>query len=197
MFLLPNCKQLTTANELQAYATAYQQCSGLAVPLAYLQSASNHVFGIYLRQQLIGGFVLGNGPQYRTIELFANEHEHKLLYQQQNEAGPATEICCFWIARNYRRHTRINYFCWASMSLLLWRFGQTELLFGTCSRSLARLYATTEKSVLVHTDRVNQKATFIFRAKQRHALKGIFEIICHKMKRQWKMGPGPKWRLSN
>ena len=66
---LPVLNQLTNAEELKQYATAYEKCSGLPVPVSYL--SENKTFALSLHGKMIGGFILGMGPEFRTIEFFA------------------------------------------------------------------------------------------------------------------------------
>lgn len=161
----------------------YVKSSGLAIPDTYLHSPNNHVFGIYWKKELIGGFILGNGPSFRTVELFAQAPKQEDIYEKLEDCSSYTEICCFYIQRKYRTKTTLNFFTWFAMAYALKRFGNKNFLFGTCSRSLAKLYGQTQKSVLINRDFINNKSTFIFKAKQADCLHGMFEIIRHKMKR--------------
>ena len=66
---LPVLNQLTKQSEFDQYATAYEKCSGLPVPISYL--SKNKTFALSLNGKMIGGFILGMGPEFRTIEFFA------------------------------------------------------------------------------------------------------------------------------
>lgn len=183
MNFLPQLRQIKTTDERCNFAKIYLKCSGLPIPDSYLYHPNNRIFGIYWNRTLIGGFILGNGPEFRTIALFAQPEQQPEIYNELEERSSYTEICCFWIKREYRAKTALNIFVWLSMTYALKFYGTTYFLFGTCSRSLAQLYGQTPKSILIHEDRVNKKQTFIFWAKRSSCITGMLEIIGYKLRR--------------
>ncbi len=187
MIYLPVLSQLKTKQALEEFSKIYQKASSLPIPENYLYHPDNLVFGITWKGKLIGGFILGKSSSLRTIELFAKEEKHEDLYQQLNANGQYTEICCFWIKREVRTKTSLNFFIWLSMAYALKRYGTPYVLFGTCSRSLAHLYSVTSKVKFLSQDYINRKSTFIFWARQRHAFSGISEIVFYKLKRVLKI----------
>lgn len=187
MNFLPQLRQIETTNERRNFAEVYLKSSGLPIPDSYLYHANNRIFGIYWKQTLIGGFILGNGPDFRTIALFAQPEEQPEIYEGLEERSSYTEICCFWIKREYRTKTALNIFVWLSMTYALKFYGTTYFLFGTCSRSLAQLYGQTSKSILIHEDVVKKKQTFIFWAKRSSCVAGMLEIIGYKLRRTFKI----------
>lgn len=183
MNFLPKMKQIKNETELQFFAQIYFKNSGLPIPDEYLYNSNNMVFGIYWNNQLIGGFILGRGHEFRTISLFAKETKQDAIYNQLEDRAKYTEICCFWIMRNVRTNTYLNFFIWLAMTYALKRYGTPYFIFGTCSRSLARLYGQTQKSELINRDFINKKPTFIFQAKRSSCVTGMLEIISFKLKR--------------
>ena len=183
MNLIPTLRQITNKDQLNAYSDMYFKCSGLPIPKEYLMNPVNRVFAIFWKGNLIGGFILGRDINFRTIQFFAKEHKQESVISQLGDLTEFTEICCFWIQRKYRTNTFLNIFVWLSMTYALRMYGTKYLLFGTCSRSLARLYGQTSKSIQIHRDRINDKATFIFRAHRSTCVTGMLEIISHKLKR--------------
>lgn len=181
MYTIPKFKKLSTDQELHFFATTYEQNSGLPVPMAYLQD--NHVFGIYLRKKMIGGFILGSGQHLRTVQFFAAKEKHQELFQRMEPLESYTEICCFWIERAYRRKTIINYFIWVSMALSLKKYGTKNIIFGTQSSRLAALYSATDKSVFLHSDKIKNRQTFIYVARKKGCVTGILQIVYYKFKR--------------
>ena len=182
MKTLPRLRRLTSTPDYQAFAQKYEQCSKLPVPQDYLEA--NHVFGIYLKNYLIGGFILGCGAPLRTVRFFAQADKQDQIYQQLGAPNTFTEICCFWIDSGYRKKTTINYFIWISMAYALKRYGTANIIFGTNSSRLAALYSTTKRSIFLHQDRINRKSTYIFTAARRGCVKGILEIVYFKFKRK-------------
>ena len=120
---------------------------------------------------------------FRTIALFASKNNRAIIHQQLGNLEDYKEICCFYIDRKFRIKTKFNFFVWLSMTYALKRYGKKYFLFGTCSQSLARLYAQTPKSIPIHQNLINDKATFIFKASRNTCIMGMLEIIAAKFKR--------------
>jgi len=184
MFSTPKFKRLRSTTDLQAFSNHYCKASGLPIPESYLENSINYVFGIYLGKRLIGGFILGNSTDFRTLDFFASKTNQPKIQQQLGELEAYTEICCFFIDRKFRTNTRFNFFVWLTMTYALKRYGKKYFLFGTCSRSLARLYATTPKSIPIHEDFMEGKATFIFKALRNTCVQGMLEIMAYKFRRR-------------
>lgn len=199
MNFIPKFKQITDKNQLKAYSKKYFACSGLPIPEEYMINPINRVYAIFWKGDLIGGFILGRDTNFRTIQFFAKEHKQEGVIAQLGDLNKYTEICCFWIQRKYRTNTFLNMFVWLCMTYALRMHGTQYFLFGTCSRSLARLYGQTSKSIQIHRDRINNKATFIFRAHRSTCVTGMLEIISHKLKRTIKTieTPGFITKFSN
>ena len=187
MKFFPTLLQLQTTASRENFSEIYCKASGLPIPESYLHHPNNRVFGVYKNQELIGGYILGNSSNFRTIALFAQEDKHDMLYEQLEQKELYTEICCFWIKKEVRTKTTLNFFIWLTMAYALKRYGTPYVLFGTCSRSLAQLYSSTSKVKFLSEDIVKRKSTFIFWSKQRYAISGISEIVFHKLKRVLKM----------
>lgn len=183
MITLPTLSRLESQASLDSYAATYFQSSGLPIPEDYLINQNNRVYGIFLKRQLIGGFILGKGDELRTLEVFANGEAREQLYEMLGDVRSFTEITCFWIDPAFRQHTQINNFIWVALAFVLKRFGEKNILFGTCSSSLARLYGITPKSRLIHRDNINGKRTFIFQSKRSNSNIGFWEILRYKWKR--------------
>lgn len=185
MLALPRLLQLKNSNDLRAFSQQYAACSGLPIPDDYLFAATSRVFGFYLRNQLIGGFILGSGEELRTITLFAQPENQAEVYNKIGSNQPYTEICCLWIAHAYRKNTWINTCNWISLAAAVNKYALPNILFGTCSAGLARLYATSKKAKMVSRDRVNRRRTYVFRAEKRHSLVGFANIIIAKLQKRF------------
>jgi hypothetical protein len=183
MFNLPSLRELTSAAQRHHFAKTYTACSGLPVPEEFAQAATNQIFGMYAGDKLIGGFILGHGPAFRTIAVFAGERHQPNLYDRFSTNASCTEICCFFIASAYRRSTFYNFSTWAAMIYAQVKHGREIFLFGTCSRSLAKLYGQTEKTILIHEDVLDGKPTFIFWGERRSCVQGMLKIMSHKLRR--------------
>lgn len=184
---LPQLRQLYSASSRNEYALHYEQSSGLPIPADYLLAPENQVFGIFRNQRLIGGFILGSCLSLRTIQVFAAAQDQAAIDARAGTSSNRTEITCFWIAANVRRDVIANRFTWLAMIYAIARYANATLVFGTCSRGLARLYATSQYVELLNQDRLNGKPVFIFKGLKRHAVIGILNILAYKS--SWKFNP--------
>ncbi|MFK7808147.1 MAG: hypothetical protein AB8F74_10145 [Saprospiraceae bacterium] len=177
----PVLNQLKNQEELMQYATAYEKCSGLPVPLSYL--SENKTFALLLNGKMIGGFILGMGPHFRTIDFFAKAENQSGLIEKLVDPNMFTEITCFWLAPKHRSQSITNLLTWIKLALAIKKHSNPYLIYGTNSKGLARLYNTTKESFLVHDDFCKNKNTYIFVAQTQHCIKGILEIMAFKVKR--------------
>lgn len=187
MFTIPSFNILRSTNSRNQYAELYEQSSGLPIPQNYLHDPANRVFGIVRDRELVGGFILGEGAELRTVKVFAACADQAAINSMTGSVGERTEITCFWISAAVRKETLLNRFIWISMAYALTRYSKSTIVFGTCSRGLARLYATSQRSILLNRDRVNGKPAFIFRAQKRDAVAGFCNILTFKS--SWKWNP--------
>jgi len=185
MFSLPSFLQLQHAAQRELYSECYEKASGLPIPTSYLDDPHNRVFAFYRKGQMIGGFILGASNELRTIEVFARPEDHVRVNQLSGQAGERTEITCFWICKSVRKQVLVNRFIWCSMIYGLLRYSKKSIVFGTCSRGLARLYATSERAELIHQDRINNRQNFIFLAQKSGAFAGMLNILAYKS--SWKL----------
>lgn len=183
MLSTPKIKQLKSESDLQQYAATYFDCSGLPVPMEYISSPDNRVYGVFFKKKMIGGYILGQGSSMRTLEVFAQANAQLKLYQSLGPVSDYTEITCFWIDPTHRKNTSLNTFIWLALAFCLIRFGTSKVLFGTCSSSLARLYGVTPKSKLIHRDRINGKRTYIFQSERSVSIQGFIGILRFKLNR--------------
>lgn len=181
MLSFPTFSRIANAQELDVFANTYTKCSGFKVPHDYYKS--NQVFGIYYKNSMIAGFVLGAGETLRTLEVFVGDEHRESLYQQVQASEAHTEMCCFWIDPAFRKKTTLNFFVWGCVAYALQVYGTSRLIFGTNSVRLAALYSAASKSKLLHRDFLNQKQTFVFAGPRKYCLLGVAEILHYKIKR--------------
>lgn len=178
---LPVLNQLSKQSEFNEYASAYEKCSGLPVPISYL--SNNKTFALSLNGKMIGGFILGMGPEFRTIDFFAKAENKSALKEKLIAPNQFTEITCFWLDTKHRAQSITNLLTWIKLALAIKKHSNPYLLFGTNSKGLARLYNISKESFLVHDDFCNHKKTYVFVARTRYCIKGILEIMAFKVKR--------------
>jgi hypothetical protein len=187
MFTLPSFNILRSTQSRNQYAERYEKSSGLPIPQDYLHDPANRVFGVVRDRELVGGFILGEGVALRTVKVFAAKADQTAINNLAGSAGERTEITCFWIGATVRKEVLLNRFIWLSMAYALTRYAKQTIIFGTCSRGLARLYATSQRVSLLNRDRVNGKPAFIFQAEKREAIAGFCNILTFKS--SWKWNP--------
>lgn len=191
MFNLPSLKVLKGQAELAAFARRYENISGLAVSTNYLSTVGVQVFGFYLKDKLIGGFLLGTGDEFRSVQLFARAEQHASVYHKMGLPHHYTEICCLWLTPRARQQRWVNLACWVKFTVALQLHASQYLLFGTCSWGLAALYASSRKSMLIHEDLINNRPTYIFVADKKSVLPGMGNVIWHKVTKMFHlMSPG-------
>ena len=132
---------------------------------------------------MIGGFILGMGPTFRTIDFFAAAENQPDLTKKLVDPNKFTEITCFWLDSKHRSQSYTNLLTWIKLALAIKKHSNPYLLFGTNSKGLARLYNISKESFLVHDDLCNNKKTYVFVAQTRYCIKGILEIMAFKVKR--------------
>lgn len=191
MNVFPSLIQMKTKQSLNQFSEIYVNASGLPIPDSYLHRASNRVFGIYWKQELVGGFILGKGATFRTIAVFAKAADHEKLYAQLGDTDACTEVCCFWIKKAIRTKTMLNLFIWVCLGYAIKRYGAQSVIYGTCSRSLARIYAAATKTVLINQDFINRKHTFIFLGHQQDCTSAFLDMLKFKLKRVFKIRTKP------
>lgn len=179
-------RQITSTNEREHFSELYESFSGLPIPKDYLLAPSSQVFGFYEQQQLVGGFILGHARKARTVALFAQPDQQKEVYQRMDGQRAYTEICCLWMSHSQRKKTWSNSLSWLYMAWTIRRYAHSGLLFGTCSRGLAKLYRTSQKVELIHQDRINRLGTYIFTGNKRDCLVGIGNIVVAKLKKRFR-----------
>lgn len=178
---LPKITRLTSESAIQTYAKAYQRVSRSAVPAAYLRQAN--VYAVIVNQKIIGGFALANGPRFRTISLFMQEEEQEQFYKQMNQTNQFTELTCYWMNRKAQKKVLLNLYVWVSLAVILKLKCKSYILFGTSSKSLARLYSQTPRAMLLHQGRSRGRNAFIFAGKRKECLRGILEVVASKLRR--------------
>ncbi|MEL6612737.1 MAG: hypothetical protein AAFQ53_11630 [Bacteroidota bacterium] len=187
MQFFPVLRRLTNPAALDRYADASVASSGLEVPRNYLHSPDNKVFGVFFRGELIGGFLLGAPPIYRTLSCIAESADYGRLLAEMQGKGQHTEICCFFIELAHRRNPRLNLIVWLYLTYAIRRHSRAHLLFGTNSSSLAKLYGRTHRSRPFYTGTVGGNRTFVFHSTRSGSVRGMLEIIRHKWERQRKL----------
>lgn len=169
------------------YQQKYYHASGISIPDDYI--TQHPAYGYYDGDTLIGGFILAQSTSLRTLEVFSSDHHRDKLYDivhdlSAGDTDPIQEICCFFIDLTYRKSMHHAIWCWLSLAWKVYRFGHhTWLIFGTNSTGLARMYGIPKRSILLHTDQVRGKNTYIFIGKRVDLLWGVGEIVVDKCKK--------------
>lgn len=161
--------------EIEAFKKAYEALSGLAVPIEYLKESQ--VYGSKIKGQMVGGYVLSGKVDLRTIKVFTNLESGERTSRIMKELGNHCEVCCFWMNYKYRRKFWFNGLLWIKMAWDVKNRTEKMILFGTNSKGLAKVYGFPKNSILIITDEVNEKRTFIFSAKRKHFFYGVWSIV--------------------
>ncbi len=119
--------------------------------------------------------------QLRTIEVFATKENRAKIYQEMGEAEKYCEVCCFWIVKEFRNYTLLNTTCWMTMACIVEQQECSYVVFGTNVKGMTMLYTIPKESVLYIQDIVNGRNTYIFLARRKGFLLGVWRIIWSKL----------------
>jgi len=175
---------------LEEFRERYINVSGLNVPPDFLKTRS--VYAAYnLKNKMCGGFVLGNEIPYRTIEVFAGEHNRKKLYNFV-EGTSYCELNCLWLSVKYRKGV-LCYWFWI---LFAWKVSmqkESMLIYGTIAKSLADVYGYPRKSKLLHTEQLmfnnKMRPSWIFIGARIDFFVGVLETFIYKFKNKGSKKP--------
>ena len=171
-------KKIQRKEDFQVFQTKYEAISGLKLPLPYLEKSDVYVFR--RKDNIIGGFILGNRLPLRTVEVFVSKPNLKVL-SPYFEINKYCEVCCFWIERKLRRNAFFNALFWIRMAYSVKRQSKEFILFGTNSKGLAKMYGYPKNSLLFHKDNVGNKDTYVFLARRKDFAGGVWEIVLSKI----------------
>jgi len=160
------------------FKTRYEKLSGLDLPIEYLQTSDIYIFR--KGKEMVGGFVLGSNSPMRTTEIFISKSKQAEFLQNLN-SNKICEVCCFWIARKYRKNKFVSAKFWFNMAYAIKRQTKDHILYGTNSKGYAKLYAHPRNSIFIHTDCISGKETYIFITKRKHFYGGVWEIVISKI----------------
>ena len=177
-------KLLKSDLEITAFKEAYETLSGLTVPFKYLKESN--VYGCKIKGQMVGGYVLSGITDLRTIKVFTNLESRERATRIIKEFGNHCEVCCFWMNYEYRSKFWFNGLLWMKMAWDVKNRSEKMILFGTNSRGLAKVYGFPKNSILLITDEVNEKKTFIFLAERKHFFEGVWSIVKARIMRNEK-----------
>lgn len=171
-------KTLTKESDKLFFRQRYESISGLEIPRSYFNASKTFTFSN--KERILGGFMLGSGPDFRTVNMFVSPIHHELFYNIIN-LNDFVEVCCFWIDHKYRKHKYLNALLWLKLAYAVTAQPESYVLFGTNSLGLAKMYGRPRKSLLFHHDEIDKKQTFIFIARRKEFAAGVWEIILQKM----------------
>ncbi len=175
-------KKLVTSAELKLFSTIYKKFSGLSVSVNFLQK--NQVFGFHKDGQMVGGFVIAEGKQLRTIECHTQDFRKYATYKYIADTSQFCEICCLWLKHSWDRHPFSNVQFWLQLAHEVRRQKKDFIIFGTNHAELAKLYHYSKKSILIATDRIANKDTYIFVAKRASFFWGVCNTLLAKISRR-------------
>ncbi|MDX1756225.1 MAG: hypothetical protein R3175_09220 [Marinobacter sp.] len=122
---------LSGADRLQEYQQAFEQASGNAVAMGYLEEA--RVIGLFRRGRMIGGFVLKNGPNLRYANMLQH-HSDKLPF----ELDKVVEITCYFLTE---KSPMLSSVAGLIIALECWRGGSDYVLAGTRIEKVYRTHS--------------------------------------------------------
>lgn len=169
-------KILTTERELNSYKEKYYSLSCLKTEVSFLREST--VYGLFYKDKMYGGYVLHHmANSCRTLESFVCDSSRLSFCHDHDISSNCSEICCFWLHPKTPKYKMTSFILWIHLGLKVSSLKYPQVLFGTNSIALARVYSFPTRSVLVHKDKINGKSTWTFIGRKRDFLLGVFSII--------------------
>jgi len=130
----------------------------------------------------MAGFALSTSlSQLRTIKRYVYPTNRNGLIYQLPDLKDICEITCFWMTKDIQKWSWTKALILIELSIKAFFRKEKWMLFGTKSQELAAIFNLPSSSNLIHTDVVKGIHAFVFIAKIHHVLKGICEVIIHKV----------------
>lgn len=123
--LIPQCRHCITETQLEVFQANFQYYAGNPVEMDYLKDENTHAVAVYWRGDMLGGYVLRQGPElrYRDILIRAGG-----VWPESPQASDCAELCCSWLAR---RHTLLSAFMFCDSAKRLQALPQSFLVGGS------------------------------------------------------------------
>lgn len=133
-------RELDDDIEVEKFLVKFKDNIGVKLSLSY--SKQGKVFGAYVDNQLVGGFMVITEPSYRSL-MFVPDHvkdEDPIL--KSNSIRDFVEVNGFWIENRYRA-TNLSTKIWLSIRKEVLRANKTYLLlmYNAENKGLAKIYA--------------------------------------------------------
>lgn len=128
-------RRMTTEEAMLEYADHYERASGYRVPTDYL--ARSVVYGFRRRGRTIGGVVMSASPPFRTLQRIPAQAQPAV--RKRVRPDDTVELTCVWLDQELRRGALSAVF-WLGLFLETSRHGARNVMFGTESPGLHRLY---------------------------------------------------------
>lgn len=122
---------LSGEDRLREFQHAFEQASGNAVAMDYLQDA--RVIGLFRRGQMIGGFVLKQGPELRYAGMLQH-HCERLPF----DLDQVVEITCYFLSE---KSPMLSSVAGLIIALECWRCGSDYVLAGTRIEKVYRTHS--------------------------------------------------------
>ncbi len=173
-------KPTKSHKELEFFKYEYEKHSGLKLSINYLTSCDVYVFK--RKNKIVGGFCINTNHPLRTLEVFSRESNYYTLITMLSEFS-IKEVTCFWICSEYRRKWFSNIYYWHLMTFEAARNNCDYVIYGTNIEGLARIYDVPSKAILLHSDIVSNKNTYIYLAKPKNIVLGLQQQMFSRLNR--------------
>ena len=170
-------KRIYSLTKIKEFSDLYFKASGFKVPLGYL--VTSQVYVCERDGEFKGGFVVGKSNEYkRTIEVFVSVDNKEAMYKQNKDT---IEVCCFWMDKNFSASKWSSALCWIQMCWIIFRQKEKQIIWGTNSLGLARVYDLPSRSYCIHIEQSGPRFNYVFKAETNYFLLGVVSVVKNKL----------------
>lgn len=179
----------------------YKIVSGLDIPKSYL--LTRKVYGVYQRDVLIGGFIIGDLTPFRTLKVFASEEAGSELISKFNRIK-CIELTCVWGEKS-KMNAFLGSLYWLEIGRIIQMQKAEMVLFGTNKEGLKKnIYDLLIKTRIVSNEHINGINNYVYISVRKYMLLaillGIPQRILYKLKKNFlkkKVNPSTKRIIQN
>lgn len=149
MFLMIKTKVIKSEHLLQIYEKHYSFLAHNRIDLDYLKSSKARVFFKDDEKNMLGGYCINPGPNYRTFLPLNSTQLNQLNTAHDFIKNPPQEITCLWLDKN-SQHARWSVYLFCTMFWDMLRMPRKTFIFGTHGRNIKNFFSLAFPQVIFY-----------------------------------------------
>jgi len=183
---LPHIQLIENNTQRDHFSWKYYQACGLPVPVKYIEA--HQAFQIEWKGEVIGGFIIGEGPVFRTVNSYAKGLVRPIFRRILHPTEDYSEICCYWLDERFQKLGFLNIIICFKIGMVIQKYANKKILFGTDSRRVAQLFSFSTYTRLIHKDQVYGAQTFMFTMERRHCMNAFWQAALFQWRWFFRLG---------